>query len=181
MPEIKWISFHSSYDFGYFLKLLTCAPLPSEETDFFDLLSIFFPNFYDIKYMMKACKSLKGGLQDIADDLGLVRIGTQHQAGSDSLLTCNAFFKIRHMFFEDHIDDSKFQGILYGIGNGAEPSLHNKPVTSGPINNPFMNGVFGNSGINIGGGNVGVGVGGSIQDNSGSSILFGTTPPPIIQ
>lgn len=30
--DIKWISFHSGYDFGYLLKLLTNAPLPGEVT-----------------------------------------------------------------------------------------------------------------------------------------------------
>jgi CCR4-NOT transcription complex subunit 7/8 len=67
--EIKWISFHSGYDFGYLLKLSTCLPLPSEEAEFFEFLTLYFPCIYDIKYMMKSCKTLKGGLQDVADDL----------------------------------------------------------------------------------------------------------------
>ena len=87
--DVKWISFHrytlffapyqaellivinecSGYDFGYLLKLSTCLPLPSEETEFFEYLGLYFPCIYDIKYMMKACKNLKGGLQDVADDL----------------------------------------------------------------------------------------------------------------
>ena len=56
---------------------------------------MYFPQTYDIKYLMKSCKSLKGGLQDVADDLKVERIGPQHQAGSDSLLTCITFFKMR--------------------------------------------------------------------------------------
>jgi len=31
MDEVRWISFHSGYDFGYLLKVLTCAALPSDE------------------------------------------------------------------------------------------------------------------------------------------------------
>ncbi|EFA83975.1 CAF1 family protein [Heterostelium album PN500] len=113
--KIKWISFHSGYDFGYLIKLLTCTALPVEEPDFFDLVRTYFPCIYDIKYLMKSCKNLKGGLSELAEDLDIKRIGPQHQAGSDSLLTCTTFFKMRKMYFENQIDDSKYQGILYGL------------------------------------------------------------------
>lgn len=116
--DVKWISFHSGYDFGYLLKLSTCLPLPSEEAEFFEYLKLYFPCIYDIKYMMKACKNLKGGLQDVADDLQIPRIGPQHQAGSDSLLTALTFFKMRQVFFEDDIDDNLYLGHLFGLGMG---------------------------------------------------------------
>lgn len=60
---------YSGYDFGYLLKILTCSALPAEEGDFFDLLRTYFPCIYDIKYLMKSCKNLKGGLQELANDL----------------------------------------------------------------------------------------------------------------
>lgn len=49
------------------------------------------------QYLMKSCKNLKGGLQEVADQLELERVGPQHQAGSDSLLTGMAFFKMREV------------------------------------------------------------------------------------
>ncbi|KAK3869903.1 hypothetical protein Pcinc_024817 [Petrolisthes cinctipes] len=114
--NIKMLSFHSGYDFGYLLKLLTDQNLPSEESEFFELLRLYFPSIYDVKYLMKSCKNLKGGLQEVAEQLELERIGPQHQAGSDSLLTGAAFFKMKEMFFEDKIDDAKYCGHLYGLG-----------------------------------------------------------------
>ncbi|XP_002161572.1 CCR4-NOT transcription complex subunit 7 [Hydra vulgaris] len=114
--QVFWLSFHSGYDFGYLLKLLTNEALPAEEADFFELLRMFFPKIYDVKYLMKSCKSLKGGLQEVSEILELERIGPQHQAGSDSLLTGAAFFKMREMFFEDNIDDDKYCGHLFGLG-----------------------------------------------------------------
>lgn len=67
--EIKWISFHSGYDFGYLLKVLTCKPLPAEESEFFEQVRTYFPCIYDVKFLMKSCKNLKGGLNDLAEDL----------------------------------------------------------------------------------------------------------------
>ena len=47
---------------------------------------------------MKSCKALQGGLQDIADQMQIKRIGRQHQAGSDSLLTGQV--KFSEFFFD---------------------------------------------------------------------------------
>merc|ERR1719384_2734030 len=65
---------------------------------------------------MKSCKNLKGGLQEVANELEVRRIGPQHQAGSDALLTGQTFFRMKEMFFEDDIDDSKYCGHLFGLG-----------------------------------------------------------------
>ncbi|TRY77241.1 hypothetical protein TCAL_05317 [Tigriopus californicus] len=116
MEPVKWLSFHSGYDFGYLLKLLTNQPLPKTEGEFFEILKLYFPNVYDVKYLMKSTKNLKGGLQEVANELEVQRIGPQHQAGSDSLLTGQTFFRMKEMFFEDDIDDSKYSGHLYGLG-----------------------------------------------------------------
>lgn len=116
MPDTRWISFHSGYDFGYFIKLLTAETLPTTEDDFFSLLRTWFPTIYDIKFLMRSCKQLKGGLQDVADDLGVIRHGASHQAGSDSLLTSQTFFKLKEVYFNDQIDDAEYSGKLYGLG-----------------------------------------------------------------
>ena len=87
------------------MSLLTNINLPEGENEFFETLKLYFPNIYDVKYLMKSCKNLKGGLQEVADMLEVERIGPQHQAGSDSLLTGRAFFKMTEIYFEDELDD----------------------------------------------------------------------------
>merc|ERR1719154_61078 len=114
--EVTFLSFHSGYDFGYLLRMLTNKAMPVDEANFFELLPEYFPKIYDIKYLMKSCKNLKGGLQEVADTLEVERIGPQHQAGSDSLLTGRAFFRMIEVYFEDDLDDSKYLGPLYGLG-----------------------------------------------------------------
>ena len=47
--DVKWISFHSGYDFGYLLKTLAFHDLPSDESVFLELLYTYFPCIFDIK------------------------------------------------------------------------------------------------------------------------------------
>ena len=47
--DVKWVSFHSSYDFGYLVKTLTCRELPMDESAFMDSLHTYFPCIYDVK------------------------------------------------------------------------------------------------------------------------------------
>ena len=88
---------------------------------------------YDVKYLMKSCKNLKGGLQELANELEVRRIGPQHQAGSDSLLTGQTFFKMKEMFFEDDIDDSKYLGHVYGLGTNFVASCAPPTTTASSV------------------------------------------------
>lgn len=112
--NIKWVTFHSGYDFGYLLKLLTCRELPETQAGFFNLINIYFPMVYDIKHLMKFCNSLHGGLNKLAELLEVERVGRCHQAGSDSLLTCCTFMKLKDNFFNGSTE--KYAGVLYGLG-----------------------------------------------------------------
>lgn len=112
--SVHWVTFHSGYDFGYLLKLLTCKDLPETQACFFDLIKMYFPTLYDIKHLMKFCNSLHGGLNKLAELLEVERIGICHQAGSDSLLTCCTFMKMKDNFFKG--SPEKYAGVLYGLG-----------------------------------------------------------------
>jgi len=70
--RVKWIAFHSGYDFGYLLKLLQCKTLPNDENEFFELLRAYFPCIYDVKYVMFNCDNFKGGLAKLAQELDVI-------------------------------------------------------------------------------------------------------------
>ncbi|KAH0316716.1 ribonuclease H-like protein, partial [Aureobasidium melanogenum] len=53
VDDVNWLSFHSGYDFGYLVKLLTNAPLPENESEFRDLVNIYFPKLWDIKFLLR--------------------------------------------------------------------------------------------------------------------------------
>jgi len=150
LEDVRWISFHSGYDFGYLVKLMLCKPLPEFETDYRKLLSTFFPSIYDIKFMVKHAQrsqtvnesplsptasniltslGQKSGLQDLADELQIKRIGIAHQAGSDSLLTGKVFWEVKRSIFGGTIDDDKYLGQVWGL-NGAGSSLTTYSSTS---------------------------------------------------
>ena len=118
-PEVNWVSFQGSYDFGYLLKLLINVELPQTEDKFVDLLKLYFINFYDIRVIVKDNENLlKKGLNRLAELLDVHREGQEHQAGSDSMVTIDVFFKLKKRGL---VNENKFieaKNILYGIGMG---------------------------------------------------------------
>ena len=125
-PGVHWLSFHAGYDFGYIIRCLTGNDLPEKETEFLDILRLWFPSLFDIKYILKEAEtphiSHQIGLDSLADNLLMKRIGPAHQAGSDSLLTALCFFKFVVDFFKAEIP-YQHSGILYGLGEDSTASL----------------------------------------------------------
>jgi CCR4-NOT transcription complex subunit 7/8 len=119
---VCWVTFHAGYDFGYLLKILTCDALPDTQAGFFRLMKIYFPTVYDIKHLMKFCNSLHGGLNKLAELLAVERVGESHQAGSDSLVTSCAFWKLKDSFFAGSTE--KYAGVLYGLNAENGVSAH---------------------------------------------------------
>lgn len=77
-------------------------PLPFSR-DMFDMyMKHFFPRVLDIKSYQHEF-SFDGGLNRLADCLNIKRVGTMHQAGSDSLVTVQVFFQI----LEESREESK--------------------------------------------------------------------------
>ncbi|XP_019167417.1 PREDICTED: probable CCR4-associated factor 1 homolog 6 [Ipomoea nil] len=120
--SVHWVTFHSGYDFGYLLKILTCQELPETQQGFFALINMYFPEVFDIKHLMRFCNSLHGGLNKLAELLEVERVGVCHQAGSDSLLTACTFRKLKDNFFSGSLEE--YSGVLYGLGveNGQNSS-----------------------------------------------------------
>uniref|UniRef100_A0AC34QKT1 Poly(A)-specific ribonuclease n=3 Tax=Panagrolaimus sp. JU765 TaxID=591449 RepID=A0AC34QKT1_9BILA len=124
-PKVTWLTFHSCFDFCYLIKTMIITKLPPTEKEFMEIHRILFPVSYDIKMMMKhpgvMAAKLRGGLQDVADQLCVKRIGSQHQAGSDSLLTAMTFFRLKESFFGDNWDKSAphMEGHMFGLGDNC--------------------------------------------------------------
>lgn len=138
--NVNWISFHSGYDFAYLVKMLWCQPLPADEDTYRHLVNLFFPNVLDVKFLWRHANKLlnkgvigsqaatilqnlgqKSGLQDLADELGCQRVGTQHSAGSDAWLTGSVFWELRKKIFDGQIPED-MNGQMWGLTGVAPPA-----------------------------------------------------------
>ncbi|KAI9885020.1 MAG: hypothetical protein M1823_003188 [Watsoniomyces obsoletus] len=142
--DVRWISYHSGYDFGYLTKIMLCRQLPDDHEGFCRLVNILFPGVYDIKFLMRQTSrhqaannaplspqaaqifaNLAGqsGLQELADELGVKRMsGHQHQAGPDSWVTGRIFWEIRRVIFGGHIDDDQYLNKIFGLHEIGSPA-----------------------------------------------------------
>ena len=146
-PDVHWVSFQGSYDFGYLLKLLINEDLPQTEDEFTNLLNIYFINYYDIRVIVKDNENLlKKGLNRLAELLEVRREGQEHQAGSDSMVTIDVFFKLKK---KGLVGENKFKeakNILYGIGVGQ---ANDETINYTQIGNLNMNYQNNNSNNNM--------------------------------
>ena len=142
-PRIHWISFHGSYDFAYLLSNLCGGTLPESEKKFTDDMRVFFPNHYDIRILVKEKENLQGSLNKLARYLDVVREGKIHQAGSDSMVTIDVFWKLIYEGFisEEKLIESK--NILFGISDGKdnEETINYIKINNGYNSNNYINNI----------------------------------------
>ena len=118
--NVTWISFNGLSDFCYLLKIVLNENLPESEDKFLEKLKIYFPNIYDIKYLINDNEQYKGGLNKLAKELNVERTGEIHQAGSDSIVTSDVFFRLIKNNTITQSDLFGKKDIIYGIGKGTD-------------------------------------------------------------
>ena len=173
--NVKWITFHGSYDFSYLIKALSNQQLPIEESSFNEYLNLYFCNYYDVRQLLKNITWLKGSLSRISNDLDIKRIGQSHQAGSDSLITSKVFFKLLSNY-GDQIDLYGDKNKLFGFSykmiddydryNNFPGSFANYPGLSQYLGVNMQNGIGINT-TNVNNINSNGGMNSLNQNNSG--------------
>ena len=139
-PDVHWVSFQGSYDFGYLLKLLINTDLPETEDEFVNSLNLYFKNFYDIRVIVKDNDNLlKKGLSRLAELLEVRREGQEHQAGSDSMVTIDVFFKLKKKALVSENKFKEAKNILYGIGMGQDNDETINYTQIGNLNMNYQN------------------------------------------
>lgn len=104
--------------------------LPIRQDDYLQHLKLYFGNFYDCKEIKREIDYLSGGLSKVAKELDVERIGTMHQAGSDSYVTAAVYFKLKqklkklwNMEIDSRIEE-RLNGKLFGIGDSINDEIY---------------------------------------------------------
>lgn len=107
-----------------------------------DYIRQFFPTVYDLKIIVAEMNDLKSGsLSKLAMDLDIRRTGSQHQAGSDSLLTLLSFCKMKSMFFPDGFS-AKMTNKIYGLSNETGLYIHSTYTSADYQSSLYNNNIY---------------------------------------
>lgn len=141
--DVTWLTFGGGYDFSYLMKIMLSKPFPDNEDHWTRLLQLYFPSFYDSKYIIKNFGRLHEnqlnpqastmlanmrptGLhpQEAADLLQIKRSPAHQSVGSDSLMTGKIHFEMRRVLFDGAIDDELFRNQVFGIRDTEPPATN---------------------------------------------------------
>ncbi|CAL6053106.1 CAF1_family ribonuclease [Hexamita inflata] len=86
--NLKWFLFHGNQDIGYLIRALVFSDIVTQN-ELKERINRMFPLIYDIKTTF----GWDFGLNALSQQEGVGREGTEHQAGSDALLTLRIAMK----------------------------------------------------------------------------------------
>ena len=115
------VTFSGGYDLAYLVKVMFGAgyrmPTSAGEFEGVAKAALLRRRLFDVKEMARLCpRDLRGGLESVAVKLNVGRaVGEAHQAGSDSLLTCHTFMKMRESYFDDDDKLARVAGFLTDV------------------------------------------------------------------
>lgn len=138
--NIYWITYHGCYELAYLLKALSGSVLPTCLDEFNKCLYDYFVSCYDVKCMLQtvwddhnafasgnspslreACQSL--GLKDLV--AYLMNGDMSIRGGLNGVLVSACFFNTLKIHFNNKMDDSIYNGRLFGLEDPPIP--HSMP------------------------------------------------------
>ena len=111
-------------------------------------------NYYDIRTLVKGKENLQGSLNRLAQYLEVYREGKIHQAGSDSVVTIDVYFRLIKKGLIEENQITKNKNILFGVdseednketinyirfGNMAYPNNNTNNLLYVPMGNNYVN------------------------------------------
>ncbi|RLM84990.1 hypothetical protein C2845_PM04G03530 [Panicum miliaceum] len=115
------VTFSGGYDLAYLVKVMFGPgykmPRSAGQFEGVAKAALVRRPLFDVKEMARLCpRDLRGELESVAVKLNVGRaVGEAHQAGSDSLLTCHTFMKMRESYFDDDEKLARVAGFLTDI------------------------------------------------------------------
>jgi CCR4-NOT transcription complex subunit 7/8 len=116
--RVVWLTFHCSHDVAYLQRLALRSKLSNSPADFKRNAAELFPNLVDLKTVAERV-GVMGGLEKLAAELGVARIGKSHTSGSDARLTGDVYFRAmwasgsKSRVWQEALQT--LTGVMYGI------------------------------------------------------------------